>query len=156
MTDLPIVGARGPELLVPVELAPELEFVVRTGLAELRRRDGYHPGVELGVRLEALSRLARYERARRAGLAVAAVAPDVEPDGAPLAEVVGTAEAAEILGLSPRRVRAMAGAGELEAARAGRGWVFAAGHLEEVRRARELGECRNRQPLSEPCRMMSA
>lgn len=102
-------------VVVPPELAGLVDLLLGVGLGTIERRDGAlppTPGLEgLRIQLRVTAAAARGTRQRM-----------VVPTAQPSVTYLTVGEAAEVMGLKPRRVRQLAAAGILIARKHGRDW----------------------------------
>lgn len=112
---------------VPLDLAPLAAFLVELGAREIVQRGGTRSAMRDLPRLEAVLRQA-------AASARGTPARTMEPKGRP--EELTTAQAAELMGISGRRVRELARKRRIVSRKvAGRDWLIDAGSARSWRNA---------------------
>lgn len=116
----------GDTIAIPVGLAPLAALLVELGAREVRQRGGTR---------SAMPRLGELEAILRTAAASARGTPSrtMEPRSRP--EELTTAQAADLMGVSARRVRELARTGRIVSRKvAGRDWLIDAGSARSYRR----------------------
>jgi excisionase family DNA binding protein len=125
-TPLPGEGA-GATVAIPLGLAPLAALLVELGAREITQRGGARSAMQGLPQLEAILRAA-------AASARGTPARTMEPQGRP--EELTTAQAAELMGISARRVRELARKRRIVSRKvAGRDWLIDAGSARSWRNA---------------------